>query len=391
MSRDHGTGTPCRNNGKINGKARSVTSFPAPARKRTRPVLVVGGAGFIGSNLAERLAQEGSHVLIFDSLSRPGVERNLWRLKARYPHLISAVVADIRDEAAIGEVVNDAEGVFHFAAQVAVTTSLDEPLNDFDVNARGTLNVLEAIRRCKAPRPLLFSSTNKVYGDLADIAVELKGEAYAPCNPEIARHGVAENRPLQFYTPYGCSKGAADQYVLDYARTYGVPAAVFRMSCIYGPHQFGTEDQGWVAHFLLSAMAGEPITIFGDGCQVRDILYVDDAVSAYFAAYRRICEVTGYAFNLGGGPYNAVSLRQVLAAIEEMVGRPVKVDYSDWRPGDQRCYVSDTRRVRELLDLPAPLPWRTGLARLAEWLVDGTAAAKFKPEQPSIYPSEVMR
>ena len=391
MRRDQGTGTPCRNNGKINGKTRSVTSFPAPARKRARPVLVVGGAGFIGSNLAERLAQEGSHVLIFDSLSRQGVERNLWRLKSKYPRLISAVVADIRDDAAIGEAVNDSEGVFHFAAQVAVTTSLDEPLNDFDINARGTVNVLEAIRRCKAPRPVLFASTNKVYGDLADMAVELKGEAYAPCNPEIAHHGVAEDRPLQFYTPYGCSKGAADQYVLDYARTYAVPAAVFRMSCIYGPHQFGTEDQGWVAHFLLTAMAGEPITIYGDGCQVRDILYVDDAVSAYLAAYRRIDEVTGRAFNLGGGPENAVSLRQVLAAIEEMIGRPVRVDYSDWRAGDQRCYVSDTRRVRLLLELPPPLPWRTGLARLADWLVDGAAAPTVMPDAPSIYPSEVMR
>jgi CDP-paratose 2-epimerase len=391
MRRDQGAGTPCRNSGSINGKARTVTSFPTPARKRARPVLVVGGAGFIGSNLAERLASESSHVLIFDSLSRPGVERNLWRLKTRFPRLISAVVADVRDEAAIGEAVNDAEGVFHFAAQVAVTTSLDEPISDFDINARGTVNVLEAIRRCKVPRPLLYASTNKVYGNLADIAVELKGEAYAPIDPELARHGVAEDRPLQFYTPYGCSKGAADQYVLDYARTYGVPAAVFRMSCIYGPHQFGTEDQGWVAHFLLSAMAGEPITIYGDGCQVRDILYVDDAVSAYLAAYRRIGEVTGQAFNLGGGPDNAVSLRQVLAAIEEMIDRPVKVTYADWRPGDQRCYVSDTRRVRSQLDLPVPLPWRTGLAQLADWLVDGAATPRAERNSPGVHSSEVMR
>ena len=380
-----------RADGKLNGKAPKVASFPAPAQSRTRPVLVMGGAGFIGSNLADRLAHEGRHVLVFDALSRPGVDQNLWRLKARHPRLVSAVIADVRDEAAVGEAVGDADGVFHLAAQVAVTTSLDHPVEDFDVNARGTLNVLEALRRGSRRQPLLFASTNKVYGDLADLAVELRGEAYAPCDPDIARHGVAENRPLHFFTPYGCSKGAADQYVLDYARTYGLPTAVLRMSCIYGPHQFGTEDQGWVAHFLLSAMAGEPVTVYGDGCQVRDILYVDDAVSAYLAAYARIGEVQGQAFNLGGGPANAVSLRQVLSAAEELSGRPVAVNYAGWRPGDQRSYVSDTQRITRALDLSPPLPWRTGLARLAEWLASGPAVRAVDPVQSSDYPAEVIR
>jgi CDP-paratose 2-epimerase len=272
-----------------------------------------------------------------------------------------------------------------------VTTSLGDPLSDFDVNARGTLNLLEAVRRSQGRRPMLFASTNKVYGDLADLAVELNGDAYAPCDPAIARHGVGEDRPLRFYTPYGCSKGAADQYVLDYARTYGLPAAVMRMSCIYGPHQFGTEDQGWVAHFVMSALGGEPITIHGDGCQVRDILYIDDAVSAYLAAFRRIGEVKGRAFNLGGGPANAVSLQQVLKTIEEMIGRPVKVTYADWRPGDQRYYVSDTRRAMRLLDLPGPLPWRTGLVRLADWLRSraGVPAAEVPPS--GLHPSEAMQ
>jgi CDP-paratose 2-epimerase len=378
-------------NGAANGKSPTIANFPAPAQRRTRPVLVVGGAGFIGSNMADRLAHDGRHVLVFDALSRPGVDQNLWRLKARHPRLVSAVIADIRDEGAVGEAVGDADGVFHLAAQVAVTTSLDHPVDDFDINARGTLNILEALRRGKRRRPLLFASTNKVYGDLADLAVELTGEAYAPCDPEIARHGVAEDRPLHFFTPYGCSKGAADQYVLDYARTYGLPAAVLRMSCIYGPHQFGTEDQGWVAHFLLLAMAGEPITIYGDGCQVRDILYVDDAVSAYLAAYARIGEVMGQAFNLGGGPANAVSLRQILSAVKGLSGRPVTVNFADWRPGDQRCYVSDTRRITEALDLPAPLPWRTGLARLADWLASGPAMRAVEAGRPTINPTEVTR
>ena len=378
-------------NGAANGTSQTVASFPAPAQRRTRPVLVVGGAGFIGSNLADRLAQDGRHVLVFDALSRPGVEQNLCRLKARHPSLVSAVIADIRDEPAVGEAVGDADGVFHLAAQVAVTTSLDNPVDDFDINARGTLNILEALRRGNGRRPLLFASTNKVYGDLADVSVKLIGEVYTPCDPGIARHGVAEDRPLHFYTPYGCSKGAADQYVLDYARTYGLPAAVLRMSCIYGPHQFGTEDQGWVAHFLLSALAGQPITIYGDGCQVRDILYVDDAVSAYLAAYARIGEVKGQAFNLGGGPANAVSLRQVLSAVEELSGRPVTVSQADWRPGDQRCYVSDTRRITEALGLPAPLPWRTGLARLADWVASGPAVPAADPVQSSDFPTEVIR
>ncbi|MFW6076852.1 MAG: NAD-dependent epimerase/dehydratase family protein [Hyphomicrobiales bacterium] len=386
MRRDPSNGT----GGGINGETPSVTSFPTPARRRTRPLLVLGGAGFIGSNLVDRLAREGRPVLVFDALSRPGVDRNLWRLKAAHPRLVSAVIADVRDAAAVAEAVGDCAGVFHLAAQVAVTTSLDDPVDDFDINARGTLNVLEALRRGKRRKPLLFASTNKVYGNLADLAVELNGEAYAPCDLEIARHGVAEDRPLHFHTPYGCSKGAADQYVLDFARTYGVPAAVLRMSCIYGPHQFGTEDQGWVAHFLLSAMAGKPITVYGDGCQVRDILYVDDAVSAYIAAWRNIDAVRGRAFNLGGGPANAVSLRQVLQSIEELSDRPVAVDYADWRPGDQRFYVSDTRRVTRALGLAAPLPWRTGIARLADWLGEPSAAPALEAASNDV-PREVTR
>jgi CDP-paratose 2-epimerase len=331
-------------------------------------VLVTGGAGFIGSNLADRLAQEGHRVLVYDALSRPGVEANLRWLQERHPQKIAVNVADVRDSAALQDAAKQAEAVFHLAAQVAVTTSMDDPSTDFDVNLRGTFTLLEALRQRGSPVPLIFASTNKVYGDLQDIALERRGDTYVPVDSDVRATGIGEARPLDFHTPYGCSKGAADQYVLDFARSFGIPTAVLRMSCIYGQRQMGTEDQGWVAHFLLRALRGESISIFGDGFQVRDLLHVDDAVAAYIAAWRNIGDVTGRAFNLGGGPANAVSLRQVLDAIGELLGRSVDVRYADWRSGDQRYYVSDTRLVSQALGLRSPIPWRDGLSRLAEWL-----------------------
>jgi CDP-paratose 2-epimerase len=328
--------------------------------------LITGGAGFIGCNLADRLASEGHEVIVFDALARPGVERNLAWLEGRHGARIIAVTADVRDAQAVTGVVREADAVFHLAAQVAVTTSLVEPLEDFEINVRGALNVLEAARRRRTP--VIFASTNKVYGDLADVPLELMGEAYRPRDAALRALGVSERRPLDFHTPYGCSKGAADQYVLDYARSFGLQTCVLRMSCIYGPHQMGTEDQGWVAHFLIRALASQPISIYGDGRQVRDILHVDDAVSAYVAALAKIADVSGRAFNLGGGPANAVSLRQLIAHIEETTGRRVAVEFSDWRAGDQRYYVSDVSAVRRELDLPEPRAWRSGVTALAEWL-----------------------
>jgi CDP-paratose 2-epimerase len=215
---------------------------------------------------------------------------------------------------------------------------------------------------------VIFASTNKVYGDLADVPLELAGEAYRPLDPRLCACGVSEARPLDFHTPYGCSKGAADQYVLDYARSFGVPTCVLRMSCIYGPHQMGTEDQGWVAHFLIRALEGRPISIYGDGRQVRDILHVADAVDAYLAAWARIGQVSGRAFNLGGGPGNAVSLLQLLAHIEALAGRRIDLEFSDWRAGDQRYYVSDPSAARRELGLGEPIDWRRGVAELAAWL-----------------------
>jgi CDP-paratose 2-epimerase len=332
------------------------------------PVLVTGGAGFIGCNLADRLAQKGHDVIILDALARAGVETNLEWLKERHGAKIHAIIADVRDEEALAKGVREASAVFHMAAQVAVTTSLVDPLDDFDINIRGTLALLEAVRRRGERVPVVFASTNKVYGDLADIELIQEDDRWTPADPLVRDQGISERRPLDFHTPYGCSKGAADQYVLDYARSYGLPTAVIRMSCVYGPRQMGTEDQGWVAHFLIRALEGEPITIYGDGRQVRDVLHVDDAVDTYLAAWRNIDAVSGRVFNLGGGPANAISLRQLIRHIESVTGRPVQLSFEDWRAGDQRYFVADAREARETLGLSQPKAWRQGVAELAEWL-----------------------
>ncbi|WP_267393346.1 MULTISPECIES: SDR family NAD(P)-dependent oxidoreductase [unclassified Sphingomonas] len=331
------------------------------------PILVTGGAGFIGSNIADRLAGQGHDVLIYDALTRPGVERNLQWLKDRHGARITAIKADIRQNDELARAVGEARAVFHMAAQVAVTTSMDNPRDDFEINILGTFNLLEALRK-KRDTPLVFASTNKVYGDLADLDFARDGDTYVPVDPEIRAHGIGEARPLDFHTPYGVSKGAADQYVLDYARSFGVPAAVLRMSCIYGQRQMGTEDQGWVAHFLIRALEGKPITLYGDGYQVRDILDVSDAVDAYLGAWQRIDTAKGRAFNLGGGASNAVSLRVLLGHIGQLIGRDVDVSFSDWRAGDQRYFVADTRLAEAELGLGSKVPWREGVANLARWL-----------------------
>jgi CDP-paratose 2-epimerase len=331
------------------------------------PILVTGGAGFIGSNIADRLAGQGHDVLIYDALTRPGVERNLQWLKDRHGARITAIKADIRQNDELARAVGEARAVFHMAAQVAVTTSMDNPRDDFEINILGTFNLLEALRK-KGDTPLVFASTNKVYGDLADLDFVRDGDTYVPVDPAVRAHGIGEARPLDFHTPYGVSKGAADQYVLDYARSFGVPAAVLRMSCIYGQRQMGTEDQGWVAHFLIRALEGKPITLYGDGYQVRDILDVSDAVDAYLGAWQRIDAVKGRAFNLGGGASNAVSLRLLLAHIGRLIDRDVDVSFSDWRAGDQRYFVADTRLAEAELGLGAKVPWREGVANLARWL-----------------------
>ncbi len=338
-----------------------------------RAVLITGGAGFIGSNLADRLAGSGHNVLVFDSLARSGVEQNLAWLQQKHGRRIEPVVADVRNRAAVDAAVARAKVVFHFAAQVAVTTSLQDPREDFDINLLGTVNLLEALRSQAEPPPALFASTNKVYGALGDVALISTNAGYLPADPALRVHGVSEDCPSSFHTPYGCSKGAADQYVLDYGRSFGVPTAVLRMSCVYGRRQRGTEDQGWVAHFLLRMLRDDPVTIYGDGKQVRDVLWIDDALDAYVGAWERMGRVRGRAFNLGGGPANAVSLLAVIERIEHMLGRPARLSFEDWRPGDQRYFVADTRRAGAALGLAPPRDWRSGLALLTDWFATAPA------------------
>lgn len=334
----------------------------------TALTLITGGAGFIGSNLAHRLLGAGRRVRILDNLSRPGVEQNLEWLKDNHGARLEAVIADVRDAAAVQRAMTGVAQVFHFAAQVAVTTSLDNPKEDFAVNAQGTLHVLEAARAQAQPPGLVMTSTNKVYGGLEDVELVVEGQRYAPRDSTLRAHGVAESRRLDFHSPYGCSKGTADQYMLDYARSFGLKTAVFRMSCIYGPRQFGTEDQGWVAHFILRSQAGDPITIYGDGRQVRDILFVDDLVDAFLLAEKHRAQIAGRAFNMGGGPASTISLLDLLDAIESLHGKRPHISFDRWRTGDQRWYVSDTRAFEEATGWRRKVDAADGIARLADWL-----------------------
>ena len=330
-------------------------------------VLVTGGAGFIGVNLCDRLLGGGHEVTVLDDLSRPGAADNLTWLQSRHRARLRAVVADVRDVGAVRAALDGVEHVFHFAAQVAVTTSLERPDEDFAVNLGGTLNVLERIRERPSPPTILFTSTNKVYGDLSDIALTARSERYEPVEPHIRAHGISERRSLDCVSPYGCSKGGADQYVLDYARSFGVPAVVFRMSCIYGPHQHGNEDQGWVAHFVKRALAPAPITLYGDGRQVRDLLFVEDLIDAMLAAVDRVGQLSGSAFNMGGGPANAVSLLDVLGAIGRFMDRPPEIRWGPWRLGDQRWYVSDTTAFARMTGWSPSVDVATGVNRLCAW------------------------
>ncbi len=343
------------------------------------PVVIAGGCGFIGANLAARLLAEGERVVLIDDLSRPGVERNLAWLVSRHGDRIAHARTDIRDADAVKALIRPAKAVFHFAAQTAVTTSLVDPVADFDVNARGTLCILEAARRADRRPPVIFASTNKVYGCLEELALVARDGRHVPACNQLAEHGISELAKLDFATPYGCSKGVADQYVLDYAKSFGLATAVMRMSCIYGPRQFGTEDQGWVAHFLLRALRREPVVIYGDGHQVRDLLHVDDAVAAYLAVWRSIGDLSGQAFNLGGGPQNAVTLTGVLDEIAAVTGRSVAVSHEGWRQGDQPYFVADTAKLGRATGWSAETGWRDGLRDLAGWLttlVDPAPAAE---------------
>ena len=323
---------------------------PKGAGMSARRALITGGAGFIGSNLAASLLDAGDcEVRLLDNLSRAGTQHNAEWLRARDGSRgrLRLLRGDVRDAARVREAAEGVTEIYHLAAQVAVTTSVDAPRNDFEVNAMGTLNVLEAARGVAAETGtapmVLFTSTNKVYGGLEQTRVERRGDCYAVAESRF--RGVTEETPLDFHSPYGCSKGAADQYVRDYARIYGLPTVVFRMSCICGPRQFGTEDQGWVAHFLYSALAGKPVTIYGDGCQVRDLLHVEDLIAAMALAREHLGTTRGGIYNVGGGPEQAMSIRQLLKRIEEQTGHAVKCLRGEVRPGDQPLYISNCDKL----------------------------------------------
>jgi CDP-paratose 2-epimerase len=339
-------------------------------------VLICGGAGFIGTNLAARVLERGRRVLVYDDLSRPGVGQNLEWLRERFGSAVECEVGDVRDARRLRLALRGAGAVFHFAAQTAVTTSVANPRDDFDINAAGTVTVLEELRQLQRAAPLVFTSTNKVYGDLNSIPLRRRGKRYEPQNREIRERGIAEDRPLSFHSPYGCSKGAADQYMLDYARTFGMPNIVFRMSCIYGPHQCGTEDQGWVAHFAIQALTRRTITIFGDGMQVRDALYVDDLVDALLLASENAHALSGMAFNIGGGPANTISLLELLDLLGELDSSTPGVRFEDWRIGDQRYYVSDTRAFERATGWRPRVGLRDGVSRLYAWLAENHVPAR---------------
>ncbi len=334
--------------------------------------VVFGGCGFIGVHCTARLLREGCVTYCVDNLSRPGASANLeWLQQCAAPASNGELVflhADVRDAAAVDDVFAQAAGVdivLHQAAQVAVTTSVQDPRTDFETNALGTLNVLESLRHLAPGALLIFSSTNKVYGESEQLAVVEDARRYRYADlPE----GVSESQPLDFHSPYGCSKGAADQYVRDYARIYGLDTVVFRQSCIYGTHQYGMEDQGWVAWFIIAAVLGKEVTIFGNGKQIRDLLWIDDLLDAYWAAWARRDAVSGRIFNMGGGPQRTLSLLELVEAIARHSGIKIQPALADWRPGDQKVYVSDIARARQELQWEPQVCPDEGVKRLLDWV-----------------------
>ncbi len=331
--------------------------------------LITGGAGFIGSNYAARLLKRGEVVTIYDNLSRAGNERNLdWLGSAFGSHSFQLIRADVRDAGHLAEAALTADVLVHLAAQVAVTTSVSNPREDFECNAIGTFNAVEAARLSPRKPIVIYASTNKVYGGMEDVSIEQSDSNYHYTD---LTSGVPESYPLDFHSPYGCSKGAGDQYVRDYARIYGLRTVVFRQSCIYGQRQFGVEDQGWLAWFIIAAVLGKPISIYGDGKQVRDVLFVDDLLDAYDLAVKNIGRVAGSVFNVGGGPANTISVWSEFAPLlEKLKGEKIPVRWGDWRPGDQRIYVSDIRKARQELGWEPRVSVQSGIERLYSWVTE---------------------
>ncbi|MEW5847176.1 MAG: SDR family NAD(P)-dependent oxidoreductase [Myxococcota bacterium] len=336
-------------------------------------VLVTGGCGFIGAHAAAHFRKRGARVLCADNLSRKGSNANAEWLGRE--HQVEVERVDVRDAGGIAKVVSafQPDFIIHAAGQVAVTTSVTDPRRDFEDNLLGTFNTLEAARALPRKPILLYTSTNKVYGGMEDVGVELRDGRYAYKSlPE----GCPETRGLDFHSPYGCSKGAADQYVRDYHRIYGLPTVVFRQSCIYGPRQFGVEDQGWVAWFTIRAVQGRNVTIYGDGRQVRDVLHVEDLVRAFETAFEQREKVAGEIFNVGGGPKATLSLLELLDELERIDGRPVQHQMADWRPGDQRVFVADIRRIGAVLGWQPKILPAQGVRSLYAWVRENLAVVE---------------
>jgi CDP-paratose 2-epimerase len=328
---------------------------------------ITGGAGFIGSNYVHRLLERGEKVTIFDNLSRAGAPRNLAWLKETYGEsAFKLVVGDVRDAGLLTVASREADVIIHLAAQVAVTTSVVKPREDFEINAGGTFNVLEAARLNEHKPVVVYASTNKVYGGMEDVRVVEKATRW---EYESLPFGASETQPLDFHSPYGCSKGAGDQYVRDYSRIYDLPTVVMRQSCIYGPRQFGVEDQGWVAWMVIAAVTGRPLTIYGDGKQIRDLLHVDDLLDAYDAVLKRKDNVKGEVFNLGGGPVNTLSIWSEFGPmLEKLLGKSIPVARGDWRPGDQKVFVADIRKAEKDLGWKPKINVENGVKMLFDWV-----------------------
>jgi CDP-paratose 2-epimerase len=330
-------------------------------------VFITGGAGFIGCNLADYHLRRGDEVVVFDNLSRRGTDSNLAWLRQSHGERLAFTCGDIRDfEALRAALPPDAERVYHLAGQVAVTTSVVDPRDDFTINALGTFNVLEAVRAAAPGAVVLYASTNKVYGGMEGTVIVEDALRY---RYRDLPNGVGEEQPLDFHSPYGCSKGCGDQYVRDYARIYGLRTVVMRQSCIYGTRQLGVEDQGWVAHFCIAARLGRPISIYGDGKQVRDVLWIDDLIAAYEAAATRTAVASGQIYNIGGGPGETMSVwKEFGPMLQELAGRPIAVTFADWRPGDQFVYVSDIRKAERELGWRPRVSVGEGIQRLWGWI-----------------------
>ena len=328
---------------------------------------ITGGAGFIGSNYVSRLLERGENVTIYDNLSRAGAPRNLAWLREKFGETAFKItVGDVRDAALLTASSRAADVIVHLASQVAVTTSVTHPREDFEINALGTFNVLEAARLNERKPVVIYASTNKVYGGMEDVKVVEDATRWRYADLPL---GCPETQPLDFHSPYGCSKGTGDQYVRDYSRIYDLPTVVLRQSCIYGPRQFGVEDQGWVAWMIIAAVTGKQITIYGDGKQIRDLLYVGDLLNAYDSAIARIDNLKGQVYNLGGGSENILSIWTEFGPMLEMLlGKPVPVARAGWRPGDQKVFVADIRKAGRELDWEPKIGVEEGVKKLFEWV-----------------------